>query len=114
MAALGRVCPILRFCALQPAKSGQLKSDRELESRLVCLCADVAVTFEHRMKMLMKPKQLRPLPATESEPHPREFVIGSDKSRAAARMLASRKENSEFKIQVNTSIPGPGRTSQNS
>jgi hypothetical protein len=31
------------------------------------------------MKMLMKPKQLRPLPATESEPHPREFVIDSDK-----------------------------------
>jgi hypothetical protein len=68
-----------------------------------------------RMRMLMKAKQPRPLPATESEPHPGDFVIGSGKSRAAARMLASRKENSELKIQVNTSIPRPGRKrSQNS
>jgi len=60
--------------------------------------------------MLMKPKKPHPLPATELEPQPGDFAIGSDKSRAAARMLAERKENSEFKIQVNTSIPGPGRT----
>jgi hypothetical protein len=45
------------------------------------------------------------LPATESGPQPGDFAIGSDKSKAAARMLAPRKENSEFKIQVNTNIP---------
>ena len=51
--------------------------------------------------MLMKPKKPCPLPATESEPHPGEFAIGSDKSRAAARMLASRKENSEQYSEAN-------------
>jgi hypothetical protein len=57
--------------------------------------------------MLIKPRKPLPLLETESEPQPGEFAIGSDKSRAAARMLASRKENSEFKIQINTSIPRP-------
>jgi hypothetical protein len=53
------------------------------------------------------PSELPRLPATDGGPRPGDFQIGSEKSRAAAKLLAHRKKGEAPKLIVNPSIPRP-------
>jgi hypothetical protein len=58
------------------------------------------------------PKKTAVLPATDGGPKPGDFQIGSEKSRAAAKLLAGRKKSEEIKLIVNPNIPRPEREKQ--
>ena len=55
------------------------------------------------------PRQSPLLPATDGSPRPGDFQIGSEKSRAAAKLLAGRKKSEEVNLIVNPYIPNPKR-----
>ena len=54
--------------------------------------------------MIDKPEKKRPLPATNSTPKPGDFPIGSAESRAAARMLATSREDTRKRVQIVTNV----------
>src|SRR5690349_6968017 len=55
-------------------------------------------------KSMSKMRKTAPLPATNSTPRPGDFPLGSVESRAAARMLAGKREDTKKRIEVRTNV----------